>query len=43
MSFRPDVFLHDLFSFNFAHAALTTIWISLASLLVLRPAQRDST
>ncbi len=32
MTFRVDVFLHDLFGFEFAHAALTTLWISLAAM-----------
>ena len=34
MTFRSDVFLHDLLSPNFAAAAGTTLWISLASLAV---------
>jgi polar amino acid transport system permease protein len=34
MSFRPDVFLHDLFSFDFAHAAFMTLWISMAAMLL---------
>jgi len=34
MSFRPDVFLHDLFSFDFAHAAFMTLWISLAAMVL---------
>jgi len=32
--FSPQMMLGYLFSFNFLHAALTTVWISLASLLV---------
>ncbi len=31
--FSPHLMLDYLFSFNFAHAALVTVWISLASLL----------
>ena len=31
--FSPQMMLGYLFSFNFLHAALTTVWISLASLL----------
>jgi polar amino acid transport system permease protein len=34
MSFRLDVFLHDLLSFDFANAAFTTLWISLAAMLL---------
>jgi polar amino acid transport system permease protein len=34
VSFRPDVFLHDLFSFDFAHAAFMTLWISMAAMLL---------
>ncbi len=34
MTFRFDVFLHELFGFNFAQAASVTVWISLASLLL---------
>jgi polar amino acid transport system permease protein len=34
MSFRPDVFLHDLLSFDFAGAALMTLWISIAAMLL---------
>jgi polar amino acid transport system permease protein len=34
MSFRPDVFLHDLLSFDFAGAALMTLWISIVSMLI---------
>ena len=34
MSFRLDVFLHDLFSFDFAGAALITLWISIAAMLL---------
>ena len=34
MSFRIDVFLHDLFGFNFANAALVTGWISIAAMLL---------
>jgi polar amino acid transport system permease protein len=34
ISFRVDVFLHDLLGFNFANAALVTLWISLASMLI---------
>lgn len=32
--FRPGIFLHYLFSVDFATAALATLWISLASLLL---------
>ena len=34
MSFRLDVFLHDLLGFGFARAAWTTLWISMTSLLL---------
>jgi polar amino acid transport system permease protein len=34
MSFRLDVFLHDLLSFDFAGAALVTLWISVAAMLL---------
>jgi polar amino acid transport system permease protein len=34
MSFRLDVFLHDLLSFDFAGAALITLWISIAAMLL---------
>jgi len=34
MSFRLDVFLHDLLSFDFAGAALVTLWISIAAMLL---------
>ncbi len=34
MSFRFDVFLHDLLGFDFAGAALVTVWVSVASLLL---------
>jgi polar amino acid transport system permease protein len=34
MSFRLDVFLHDLLSFNFAGAAFVTLWISIAAMLL---------
>ena len=34
MSFRPDVFLHNLLSFDFAGAALMTLWISLVAMLL---------
>jgi polar amino acid transport system permease protein len=34
MSFRLDVFLHDLLSFDFAGAALMTLWISIAAMLL---------
>jgi polar amino acid transport system permease protein len=33
MHFRRDVFLHDLLSFDFANAALTTLWVSIAAML----------
>ena len=33
MSFRYDVFLHELFGFNFAQAAFVTLWVSLAAIL----------
>ena len=29
MTFRLDVFLHDLLGFNFANAAFVTLWVSL--------------
>ncbi len=34
MSFRFDVFLHELFGFNFAQAAFVTVWVSIAALIV---------
>jgi polar amino acid transport system permease protein len=34
MGFRPDVFLHDLLGFDFASAALTTLWISVIAMLL---------
>ena len=34
ITFRVDVFLHDLLGFDFAKAALVTLWISLASMLI---------
>ena len=34
VSFRVDVFLHDLLGFNFANAAVVTLWISLAAMLI---------
>ncbi len=34
MSFRLDVFLRDLLSFDFAGAALMTLWISIAAMLL---------
>ncbi len=34
MTFRYDVFLHELFGFNFAEAAFVTLWVSVASLLL---------
>ena len=34
MSFRFDVFLHELFGFNFAQAAFVTLWVSILSLLL---------
>ena len=34
MSFRFDVFLHDLFGFDFAQAAFVTLWVSILSLLL---------
>jgi len=34
MSFRLDVFLHDLLSFEFAGAALMTLWISIAAMVL---------
>ena len=34
MTFRTDVFLHDLLGFNFAGAALVTLWISLTAMLL---------
>ena len=32
--FRPDVFLQDLLAFNFASAALVTLWISITAMLL---------
>ncbi len=34
MVFHFDVFLHDLFGFEFAEAAVTTLWISTAAMLL---------
>jgi polar amino acid transport system permease protein len=34
MSFRVDVFLHDLFGYDLAGAALVTLWISLIAMLL---------
>ena len=34
IAFRFDVFLHDLLGFNFAAAALVTLWISVAAMLI---------
>ncbi len=34
IAFRFDVFLHDLLGFNFANAALVTLWISVAAMLL---------
>lgn len=34
IAFRFDVFLHDLFGFDFANAALVTLWISVAAMLI---------
>ena len=34
MTFRLDVFLRDLIGFNFASAALVTLWISLSAMLL---------
>jgi polar amino acid transport system permease protein len=34
MSFRWDVFLHDLFSFDFANAAFITLWVSIAAMVL---------
>src|ERR1700733_3180184 len=34
MCFRLDLFLHDLLSFDFAGAALMTLWISIAAMLL---------
>ena len=34
MTFRLDVFLRDLFGFNFANAALVTLWISISAMLL---------
>ena len=34
MSFRVDVFLHDLFGYDLAGAALVTLWISLVAMLL---------
>jgi polar amino acid transport system permease protein len=32
MSFRTDVFLHDLFGYDLANAALVTLWVSITSM-----------
>jgi polar amino acid transport system permease protein len=32
MTFRTDVFLHDLFGYDLANAALVTLWISITSM-----------
>jgi len=34
MTFRTDVFLHDLFGYDLANAALATLWISITSMAV---------
>ena len=34
MSFRLDVFLRDLFGFNFASAAFVTLWVSIAAMVL---------
>jgi polar amino acid transport system permease protein len=34
MSFRLDVFLRDLFGFNFASAAFVTLWVSVAAMVL---------
>lgn len=34
MTFRTDVFLHDLFGYDLANAALVTLWISVTSMAV---------
>lgn len=34
MGFRADVFLHDLFGFDFASAALVTLWVSIAAMVL---------
>ncbi len=34
MSFRTDVFLHDLFGYDLAGAALVTLWISMTAMLL---------
>jgi polar amino acid transport system permease protein len=34
MSFRLDVFLRDVFGFNFASAAFVTLWVSIAAMLL---------
>ncbi|HVY16380.1 MAG TPA: amino acid ABC transporter permease [Rhodopila sp.] len=34
MTFRTDVFLHDLLGFDFADAALVTLWISMTAMLL---------
>ena len=34
MSFRVDVFLHDLFGYDLAGAALVTVWISITAMLL---------
>jgi polar amino acid transport system permease protein len=34
VTFHADIFLHDLLSFGFASAAWTTLWISLAAMLL---------
>jgi len=32
MTFRTDVFLHNLFGYDLANAALVTLWISITSM-----------
>ncbi len=34
MSFRWDVFLHDLLGFDFARAAFVTLWVSMAAMVL---------
>jgi polar amino acid transport system permease protein len=34
MSFRLDVFLRDVFGFNFASAAFVTLWVSIAAMVL---------
>ena len=34
MSFRTDIFLHDLFGFDLAGAALVTLWISMTAMVL---------